>query len=73
MNAPPWNGYDVLSDVDPADCKVQTGIPSNSLRCTFSPSVVNHGGSTLVSSRAIGIASIHTEEGRGETVNPRRI
>ena len=51
----PVNGHHVFPDVDPGDCKVHTGIPSNSLRCTFSPSVVNRGGLSLDSSCAIGV------------------
>ena len=70
-NAPPWMATTVLARRGLADCKVHTGIPSNSLRCTFSPSVVNHGGLSLVSSCASGIASIHTEDGRAEIRDPR--
>ena len=40
------------------DCKVHTGIPSNSLRCTFSPSVVNHGGLSLASSGAAKLRAL---------------
>src|SRR6476620_10289329 len=48
----------VFSDVDPGDCKVHTGIPSNSLRCTFSPNVVNHGGLSLSSSGAAKLTAL---------------
>ena len=56
MNALPGMATTVFSDVDPGDCRVHTGIPSNSLRCTFSPSVVNHGGLSLDNRCPSGVA-----------------
>src|SRR5262245_21186632 len=52
---PPWMATTDSLEVDPGDCRVHTGIPSNSLRCTFSPTVVNRGGLSLAISRNVGV------------------
>ena len=75
MAALPWMAHDVPARrVDPRDCKVQTGIPSNSLRCAFSPSVVNHGGPTLDQQVVLSVSRVSTPKmAVVKSVNPRRI